>query len=420
MVRVRQLELCIDCKQCEEACAHRHGARRLTLGGFELGLLDFVFSCRSCTDARCLPPCEHDAIKRHDSGEVVIDPEKCIGCSLCALSCPYGAIDMVNVAEEVQPSFNPELKARLARTGLLATKRGKGKRGDLRRLANKCDHCAGYAEQACVSACPTGSLIEVSPVDLFRERHPPPGVAPRPGPARRQPELLPVEPFARGVGVRDAGLARVRDRRISRLVWALGLGVWLGFLIEVVLRRVAPELSVSYRLGRLDGMSRNVALMNVSYLAGSQLALLFGYLGTALMVLSMVYPLQRRLGLFRWSWTNKFWLDVHLMTGTVGPLFIVLHSALRLDTWVSVAFWSMAMVAVSGVLGRYLYTLVPSLGHSHALEVLDHRRWLADLATSHPEAAPVVAEDGCARGPPGRASPDRDRPGQPAALDGAR
>ena len=63
-VRVRQLDLCIDCKQCEDACEDRHGARRLTLGGYELGLLDFVYTCRTCDDARCLSPCEHDAIKR--------------------------------------------------------------------------------------------------------------------------------------------------------------------------------------------------------------------------------------------------------------------------------------------------------------------------------------------------------------------
>jgi Fe-S-cluster-containing hydrogenase component 2 len=39
-----------------------HGAQRLTLGGYELGLLDFVYTCRTCSDARCLSPCEHDAI----------------------------------------------------------------------------------------------------------------------------------------------------------------------------------------------------------------------------------------------------------------------------------------------------------------------------------------------------------------------
>ncbi|HSD87709.1 MAG TPA: 4Fe-4S dicluster domain-containing protein, partial [Kofleriaceae bacterium] len=204
-VRVRQLDLCIDCKQCEDACEERHGAGRLTLGGFELGLLDFVFTCRTCADARCLSPCEHDAIKRDaKTGEVKIIEDRCIGCSLCALSCPYGAIDMVNVAEPEMPSFQPQFKARLDKGGKLGFGPGKGRKAPTRRIANKCDHCDGYAEQACVSACPTGALIEVAPQQLFRERAEPTG---RRG--RRRLAVLPAEPFIEGVAVRDYGEARV-------------------------------------------------------------------------------------------------------------------------------------------------------------------------------------------------------------------
>src|SRR5262249_25204806 len=47
IVRVRQLDLCIDCKLCEEACEERYGARRLTLGGYQLGMLDFIYTCRT-------------------------------------------------------------------------------------------------------------------------------------------------------------------------------------------------------------------------------------------------------------------------------------------------------------------------------------------------------------------------------------
>jgi Fe-S-cluster-containing hydrogenase component 2 len=388
-VRLRQLDLCIDCKQCEEACEDRHGAQRLTLGGYELGLLDFVYTCRTCSDARCLSPCEHDAIKRDArTGEVVIHEDRCIGCSLCALSCPYGAINMINVAEPEVETYNPQFKARLDKTGKLAFGPGKGRKAQARRIANKCDHCAGYGDQACVSACPTGSLIEISPAILFRERPTPPATpagdaAPT---GRRRLEVLPSEPFIDGLAIRDSGAARVRTRKLSLLVWLLGLGVFAGVLAEVVLRWVQPAWSVSYHLMRLEGTDAALAAMNVSYLAGSKLALTCGYLGTALMVLSMAYLLQRRFGWFGKTATNQFWLDVHLMTGTVGPLFIVLHSALRLTTWVSIPFWSMVAVVVSGVLGRYLYTLVPSLTSKHDLEILEHRRAITELAKDHPAA----------------------------------
>jgi Fe-S-cluster-containing hydrogenase component 2 len=398
-VRLRQLDLCIDCKQCEEACEDRHGAQRLTLGGYELGLLDFVYTCRTCSDARCLSPCEHDAIKRDaKTGEVVIHEDRCIGCSLCALSCPYGAINMINVAEPEMETFNPQFKARLDKTGKLAFGPGKGRKAQARRIANKCDHCAGYGDQACVSACPTGSLIEISPAVLFRER-PAPAGTPLATPSdesapgrRRRLDVLPTEPFIDGLAIRDSGAARVRTRKLGILIWLVGLGAFAGVLAEVLLRWFQPTWSVSFHLMRLEGTEAALAAMNVSYLAGTKLALTCGYLGTALMVLSMAYLLQRRFGWFYRTATNQFWLDVHLMTGTVGPLFIVLHSALRLTTWVSIPFWSMIAVVGSGVLGRYLYTLVPSLTSKHDLEILEHRRAITELAKHHPAAADYAYE----------------------------
>ncbi|MBK7534762.1 MAG: 4Fe-4S dicluster domain-containing protein [Myxococcales bacterium] len=381
-VRLRQLDLCIDCKQCEEACDDRHGAQRLTLGGYELGLLDFVYTCRTCSDARCLSPCEHDAIKRDaKTGEIQIHEDRCIGCSLCALSCPYGAINMINVAEPEVPTYNARLKARLDKSDKLAFGPGKGRKAMTRRIASKCDHCAGYADQACVSACPTGALIEISPAALFRERPEPTG--------RRKDRLdvLPVRPFLEGINVRDSGAARVRARKLSVFLWVLGLGAFAVVTAEVLLRALAPRWSASYQGYLLDGVEPAIAEMNVSFLAGSKLALTCGYLGTALMVLSMSYLLQRRFGWFHKTATNQFWLDVHLMTGFVGPLFIVLHSALRLTTWVSVPFWSMVAVVFSGVLGRYLYTLVPSLSSRHELTILECRREITELAKDYPAAA---------------------------------
>ncbi|HUJ58632.1 MAG TPA: 4Fe-4S dicluster domain-containing protein, partial [Kofleriaceae bacterium] len=379
-VRVRQLDLCIDCKQCEEACETRHGAQRLTLGGYELGLLDFVFTCRTCADARCLSPCEHDAIKRDPrSGEIQIIEDRCIGCSLCALSCPYGAIDMINVAEPELPSYSPRFKARLEHKGSLAFGPGKGRKAPARRIANKCDHCAGYADQACVSACPTGSLIEIAPAALFRER---------PDAPRTRLPVLPERPFIEGLGVRDSGEARVRVRKLSLLLWVIGLGSFLAVLAEVALRWFHPTWSASYYLmTHHDGIEPAIAEMNVSFLAGTKLALTCGYVGTALMALSMAYLLQRRFGWFKRTASNQFWLDVHLMTGIVGPLFIVLHSALRLTTWVSVPFWSMIAVVVSGAIGRYLYTLVPALTSKHDLAILAARRALTEAAADHPAAA---------------------------------
>jgi hypothetical protein len=289
---------------------------------------------------------------------------------------------MVNVAEPELPTYRPRFKDRLDKDHKLAFGAGKGRKAPARRIANKCDHCAGYADQACVSACPTGSLIEIAPATLFRERAAPTGKR------RKRLDVLPRAPFVESVRIRDSGLARVaKRRRLGSWVWALGLLGFLASLVEVGLRWYAPTWSASYRLLTARGLEPEIAKINVSYLAGSDLALAFGYIGTALMVLSMAYPIQRRMRWFKATGTNQYWLDVHLMTGVVGPMFIALHSALRLSTWVSIPFWSMVAVVASGVLGRYLYTLVPALTNAHELEILEARRAITEIAADHPDAA---------------------------------
>jgi Fe-S-cluster-containing hydrogenase component 2 len=40
--------------------------------------------------------------------------------------------------------------------------------GEMRKkLAIKCDLCAGYDNQACVQACPTGAAIRIQPTTFF-------------------------------------------------------------------------------------------------------------------------------------------------------------------------------------------------------------------------------------------------------------
>src|SRR5690242_19373212 len=136
MVRVRQLNLCIDCKLCEEACEERYGARRLTLGGYQLGMLDFVYTCRTCTDQRCVDPCAYDSIKYDQQRrEVVINEATCTGCTACAQSCPYGAIDMVDI-DEHSPNVIGRFKKRLESRGALAFGPGTGRVARPRRIAN--------------------------------------------------------------------------------------------------------------------------------------------------------------------------------------------------------------------------------------------------------------------------------------------
>ena len=384
MVRVRQLGLCIDCKQCEDACEDRYGARRLTLGGYQIGMLDFIYTCRTCTDQRCVDPCAYDSIKYDEvRKEVVINEATCTGCTACAQSCPYGAIDMVEVETEA-PSFKKEFKARLDKKELLKFGPGTPRVARARRIANKCDHCAAFGDQACISACPTGSLIEIDAYDLFRERSPAMAELGRTGfdhdlTKKDRREVLPVMPFTEGMDIRSGGLAKVKRGRYAPLLfWFVGIMVFLVALGEALLRMYAP--SQSYLFHQVSQLADNVdkpleaLLEDVHFRAGDQLSTYCGLIGTILMSIAAIYPMFRRLRAFRWLASNTMWFDFHLMAGCVGPMFIALHSVLRLDTWVSVAFWSMVIVVASGFLGRYLYTQVPEMSGGVELEELDHER----------------------------------------------
>ncbi|HEY5923869.1 MAG TPA: 4Fe-4S dicluster domain-containing protein [Kofleriaceae bacterium] len=384
MVRVRQLGLCIDCKLCEEACEERYGARRLTLGGYQLGMLDFIYTCRTCTDQRCIDPCAYDSIKfDEERKEVVINESTCTGCTACAQACPYGAIDMVEIESDA-PTFKLEFLQRLDKRGALKFGPGTGRVARARRIANKCDHCIAYGDQACVSACPTGSLIEINAYDLFRERSPAMAQLARHGfdadlTKRDRKEVLPVLPFTEGVDVRSGGLAKVKRGRYAPLfMWLIGLLTFMVFTGEALLRLYAPSLSYQYSLLKAskeyEGVAEAMVLEAITYRGGPGMSVYCGLIGVGLMIIAAVYPIFRRIKLFRWLASNTMWFDFHLMAGTIGPMFIALHSALKLDTWVSAAFWTMVIVVMSGFLGRYLYTQVPELSSGVELEELDHER----------------------------------------------
>jgi len=282
------------------------------------------------------------------------------------------------------PTFKKGFLARLEKRDALKFGAGTPRVARARRIANKCDHCMAYGDQACVSACPTGSLIEVNPYNLFRERSPKMAQLARTGfddelTKKDRREVLPVMPFTEGLAVRSGGLAKVkRGRYAPLLMWMIGIFTFLIALGEVLLRLYAPEMSYQFATLRASPDYANQAIEGVleavHFRAGDPLSIYCGLIGSVLMIIAAIYPIFRRIKLFRWLASNTMWFDFHLMAGTVGPMFIILHSALRLDTWVSAAFWSMIIVVVSGFLGRYLYTQVPGLSSGVELEELDHER----------------------------------------------
>jgi CRP-like cAMP-binding protein/thioredoxin reductase/Fe-S-cluster-containing hydrogenase component 2 len=157
--------LCVRCDNCEKACAETHGgiSRLNREAGPTFAMIHVPTSCRHCEHPHCMKDCPPDAIHRAPNGEVFIT-DACIGCGNCQVNCPYGVIQMA-----APPPPKPGLWSWL----LLGLGHGPGedyaqrKRKGVdpsKKKAVKCDMCKGVSGgPACVSGCPTGAAIRVSP-----------------------------------------------------------------------------------------------------------------------------------------------------------------------------------------------------------------------------------------------------------------
>jgi len=91
---------------------------------------------------------------------------------------------------------------------------------------------------------------------------------------------------------------------------------------------------------------------------------LAGYLaggtGFALMLMTETLYSARKRSTRAAGWGRlESWLQVHVVTGLVGPAMIVLHTAGRFHGLAGVVALLMALIVVSGFIGRYIYTSLP-------------------------------------------------------------
>ncbi|MCX6938843.1 MAG: 4Fe-4S dicluster domain-containing protein [Verrucomicrobia bacterium] len=143
---VIDLDRCTRCDDCVRACAatHDNNPRFLRHGPIHDSLM-VAQACMHCTDPICMIGCPTGAIHRDSfGGEVVINADTCIGCTVCANNCPYGSIRMVEVRDETGRA----LLAQDAKPILKAT---------------KCDLCLDQlGGPACVRACPHDALDRIN------------------------------------------------------------------------------------------------------------------------------------------------------------------------------------------------------------------------------------------------------------------
>jgi Fe-S-cluster-containing dehydrogenase component len=137
---------CIGCKACVAACSEcgTHKGRSM----IHLEVIDRREStqtapvvCMHCEDPTCARVCPADAIKRTDDGVVqsALTP-RCIGCSNCAVACPFG-VPKVEIGID---------------------------------LMMKCDMCYDRTSRGkrpmCATVCPSGAIFFGTPKDIAEQR----------------------------------------------------------------------------------------------------------------------------------------------------------------------------------------------------------------------------------------------------------
>jgi len=98
-----------------------------------------------------------------------------------------------------------------------------------------------------------------------------------------------------------------------------------------------------------------------------------GIIGGSLMLVLLLYSARKRLSWLRWLGGIPAWFEFHMVLGVVGPILILFHANFSLGaTNSNVALFSMLLVALSGVIGRYIYTRLHARleGHEDTLEQL--------------------------------------------------
>ncbi len=85
-----------------------------------------------------------------------------------------------------------------------------------------------------------------------------------------------------------------------------------------------------------------------------------GIIGSLLIIIGVFgYMARKRFRFLSRVGVLKYWLEFHIFLCTLGPVLILYHTTFKFGGIVSISFWSMIAVVVSGVIGRFIYIQIP-------------------------------------------------------------
>jgi hypothetical protein len=130
-------------------------------------------------------------------------------------------------------------------------------------------------------------------------------------------------------------------------------------------RTVADEDNAPSQLIQLLGLVTVAAVATAGYVIAqgkyytprSNVGFYLGLVGTLMMVIMLGYPLRKRIQFMQGWGALKHWFRIHMILGIVGPTLVLFHSTFHIRSAnAAVALFSMLIVVISGVIGRFVYT----------------------------------------------------------------
>jgi Fe-S-cluster-containing hydrogenase component 2 len=316
-VKLKRMDLCIECDGCYRACESRHGTDRLGPSEIKYGLTEVPQNCHNCVVPECMDKCKFGHIGRHPTtGEIVID-DNCIGCTMCSKGCSFGSIRMHPIAdldmEKYFPNRAPDAKGKA--------------------IAQKCDNCTDYEDMACISACPTGALFQIDGTDLFNHW---------------EQFTVHERPGFEDVSSPETSADGWRRFWVTLTVVNTLLLGW-----ECFGRHFWPHLTFGQLFYNL-GWSETGINPDAPFKPGDFFGHSMGYIAGILMIGTQVYRLRDLIG------HTRVLMEAHIWMGVLGAVYAFFHTAFYFSDPIAIAtFATMMLAVVTGTIGRYVLYLIP-------------------------------------------------------------
>ncbi|MBT3363417.1 MAG: 4Fe-4S dicluster domain-containing protein [Chloroflexi bacterium] len=134
---------CTGCRLCELVCSVKNEGianpylARIHVVKWEFECFEIPMLCRQCDVPFCTAVCPVNALYKDEAlGRVVVDYDRCVGCRMCVLACPFGGMKYDTKGQKV----------------------------------TKCQLCDG--DPTCVKFCDTQALqyVDAGDIDLNKQR----------------------------------------------------------------------------------------------------------------------------------------------------------------------------------------------------------------------------------------------------------